>query len=209
MGRLRKVKDDIELLSQSEYFISDPKKIKLRNNRNEIEVGTGKGQFITDKAILNPNINYYGIDKFPTVLLKAIKKIGRNKVNVNNLHFLSFDALELNDYFPKHSVDCIYLNFSDPWPKKRHAKRRLTNPKYLNIYKNILKSTGHIEFKTDNYDFYLYTKEVLENANDIEIFAITDDLYHSKYLKDNVATEYETKFVRLNKKINLIKFRFI
>lgn len=208
MGRLRKIKDDLTKLQVSKYFIFDPTKITL-NQKNEIEIGCGKGQFIINKALNNKEINYYGIDKFATVLLKATNKIKNNNLSFNNLHFLNLDALELNKYFANNSIDCIYLNFSDPWPKKRHKKRRLTSSNYLNIYKNILKKDGHIEFKTDNYDFFVYTKELLEGLKDVEIFDITDDLYHSKYLKQNIPTEYEEKFIKQNKKINLIKFRFV
>ena len=207
MGRLRKVKDDILKLQQSDYFIADPANIKLKEH-NEIEVGTGKGQFITNKASSNPEINYYGIDKFPTILLKAINKLNKNKIDINNLHFLSFDALDLNKYFPNHSIDCIYLNFSDPWPKKRHEKRRLTSKTYINIYKSILRPDGCIKYKTDNYDFFLFTKEELENHPEVTILEITDDLYNSEFIKDNIPTEYETKFVNMNKKINYIKFKF-
>ena len=207
MGRLRKVKDDILKLQQSDYFIADPANIKLKEH-NEIEVGTGKGQFITNKASSNPEINYYGIDKFPTILLKAINKLNKNKIDINNLHFLSFDALDLNKYFPNHSIDCIYLNFSDPWPKKRHEKRRLTSKTYINIYKSILRPYGCIKYKTDNYDFFLFTKEELENNPEVTILEITDDLYNSEFIKDNIPTEYETKFVNMNKKINYIKFKF-
>ena len=158
MGRLRKVKDDILKLQQSDYFIADPANIKLKEH-NEIEVGTGKGQFITNKASSNPEINYYGIDKFPTILLKAINKLNKNKIDINNLHFLSFDALDLNKYFPNHSIDCIYLNFSDPWPKKRHEKRRLTSKTYINIYKSILRPDGCIKYKTDK-EYYNHFKRL-------------------------------------------------
>jgi tRNA (guanine-N7-)-methyltransferase len=159
--RLRNIKDSKEKVSKSKYIINNyydliGKWNQLFNNNNPIhlEIGMGKGKFILENALKNPNINYIGIEKYDSVLLKAIKKIDEN--NLSNLKIISCDAKELNKIFKKE-VDTIYLNFSDPWHKERHAKRRLTSNIFLKIYDNIFVDKNHIVMKTDNRNLFEYS----------------------------------------------------
>ena len=154
----------------------------------------GKGKFIIEKAIQNPNINYIGIEKYDSPLVSAVKKL--EELEINNLKLICIDALGIEEVFD-HEIDKIYLNFSDPWPKKRHAKRRLTSSIFLNKYENLFKNEKHIEMKTDNDDLYDYSCEsFIENGYDI---VKTD----TNYL-DTIRTEYEDKFISLGKNINYI-----
>ncbi len=177
-----------------------------------IEIGMGKGNFIYQKALQNPQNNYLGIEKFDTVLAKAVKRF-HTKEQLENLKVISFDASDLLTIFEANTITKIYLNFSDPWPKVRHAKRRLTHPNFLTIYQKILKPDGVIQFKTDNDGLFQYTLDdvLLANLNKYKIIYQTDDLY--KNIDDcenhkNIPTEYETKFHELDKNINKIIFGF-
>lgn len=165
-----------------------------------IEIGCGKGQFILQKALLDPHNLYIGIEQFETVLYKAVRKPGEHPPA--NLRFICFHAEHLQNIFSHQEVQGIFLNFSDPWPKKRHAKRRLTSDRFLPIYKDILCPGGTIEFKTDNHDLYYFTLETLKDSKDFRILDYTDDLYNNPVLfSGNTATEYEEKFHGLGKKI--------
>ena len=157
-----------------------------------IEVGMGKGQFILEQASRNPDVNFVGIEKYSTVLLKAIRK--REQMELSNIYFLCEDARELAEIFGPGEVERIYLNFSDPWPKARHAKRRLTSREFLARYEKILKKEGTVEFKTDNRGLFEFSlEEVRDSEWNLEV--CTFDLHHDEELvKGNVMTEYEEKF---------------
>lgn len=201
--RLRNIKNKEEILNNSKYIILNPKEYKGKwnnvfknNNPIYIEIGMGKGKFILENALKYPNINFIGIEKYDSVIARAIKKIDEHEIN--NLKLIRIDANELNDVFDKE-IDLIYLNFSDPWPKERHTKRRLTSPRFLARYDSIFKDKKHIIMKTDNIDLFNYSVESLKeygyNINDIN-----NDL-HS--YKDNIiTTEYEDKFTSKGIKIN-------
>ena len=199
--RLKHIKNAEEIISKSKYLVKSPRENKgnwnkVFNNDNniEVEIGMGKGKFIIEKAIQNPNINFIGIEKYDSPLVSAVKKL--EELEINNLKLICLDALGIEEIFD-HEIDKIYLNFSDPWPKKRHAKRRLTSSIFLNKYENLFKDEKHIEMKTDNDDLYDYSSEsFIENGYDI---VKTD----TNYL-DTIRTEYEDKFISLGKNINYI-----
>lgn len=196
--RLRNVKNASTKLAQNERdFVANPTIYKGRwhelfgnNNPIYIEIGMGKGQFLTQLAIKNPNINYIGIEKFTSVLLRASEKL--ELIDLNNVKIINFDALNLNDCFEMGEIERIYLNFSDPWPKNAHAKRRLTSNRFLPIYKNILNNDGEIHFKTDNRLLFEFSLESLNNFG-LVLSNISLDLHKSDY-PDNIMTEYEEKF---------------
>ena len=173
-----------------------------------IEVGMGKGQFILEQASRNPDVNFVGIEKYSTVLLKAIRK--REQMELSNIYFLCEDARELAEIFGPGEVERIYLNFSDPWPKDRHAKRRLTSHEFLARYEKILKKDGTLEFKTDNKDLFDYSLEEMKNAEGWELTAFTYDLHHDVVLSEgNVMTEYEEKFSSIGNPICKMEARFL
>ena len=159
--RLRNIKGSKEVIAASPYVVQNPEDYKGKwselfhnNHPLHIEIGMGKGQFIHTLASENPDINYIGIEMYSSVLYRALEK--QTAEEKPNLYFLRFDAKYLADIFAEHEVDRIYLNFSDPWPKDRHAKRRLTSRQFLERYTDILKDDGYVEFKTDN-SCLLYT----------------------------------------------------
>ena len=157
-----------------------------------IEVGMGKGRFMMELAQLHPDINYIGIEMYSSVLLRAVQKMEENPIS--NLRFIRMDAREIEDVFAPGEVDKIYLNFSDPWPKDRHAKRRLPSRQFLARFDNILKKEGNIEFKTDNKDLFDFAVEEVEPAG-WKIDAITYDLHKDEVMNvGNIMTEYEEKF---------------
>ena len=206
MGRLRKIKNDFELIKSSDYYL---KTTPVSNNKlNYLEIGMGKGNFIISSAIANPEISFYGLDKFPTVILKAINKLNKLESKPKNLWFLAIDVKDIFEYFPKNFFHKIFLNFSDPWPKKRHEKRRLTSDAYLKLYRDLLVKDGVVQFKTDNDDFYAYSLENIRNKNDIEIIEFTNDLYEKLYPGNCILTEYEKKFIGIGIPIKLISFKF-
>lgn len=157
-----------------------------------IEIGMGKGDFIYQQALQNPMINYIGIEKYPSVLAIAVNKIVKQG-SLPNLRLLSFDAIELEKLFANQEVNQIFLNFSDPWPKNKHAKRRLTSSTFLPIYKNVLKETGTIEFKTDNRGLFEYSLVSL-NQYGMSFSLVSLDLHNSEHNETNIMTEYERKF---------------
>ncbi len=196
--RLRHVKGAEEMIETSEFIEKNPEQWKERwkeffQNENPIhlEIGTGKGRFITTLAQQNPNINYIGIEKFSSVLVRALEKQQENPLP--NLIFLREDAQRITEFFGKGEVSRIYLNFSDPWPKDRHAKRRLTSIEYLKRYDEILKVDGDVQFKTDNLPLFTFSLEQIEEAG-WKIVDKTFDLKHSKIAEGNVMTEYEERF---------------
>lgn len=202
--RLRNVKDKDKLVETCEYLIEDGENYKTNwtkefNNNNpiHIEIGMGKGDFIYNMALKNPNINFIGIEKYTGVIAIAIKKYPQK---LNNLRIINIDALKLNDLFFKE-IEVIYLNFSDPWPKKRQAKRRLTSEVFLNIYENVFKDKKRIIMKTDNLGLFASSIVSLSNYgykfNDVNLDLVNSDI-------ENVRTEYENKFINKNIKINYL-----
>lgn len=196
--RLRNIPNAHERLAENERdFVANPQEFKGRwkelfenDNPIHIEIGMGKGQFLSGLALRNPGINYIGIEKFTSVLLRGSEKI--STLDINNVKLINIDALELNDIFEKNEVSLIYLNFSDPWPKNAHAKRRLTSERFLPIYNEILSSDGEIHFKTDNRLLFEYSIESLNNYG-LLLKNISLDLHNSDF-KDNIMTEYEERF---------------
>lgn len=197
--RLRNVKGAKEAMIESEYTLNNPELLKGKwreeyfKNENPIyvEIGTGKGRFITTLAENNPDINYVGIEKYSSVLIRALEK--QQELQLNNLIFIRMDAENVNDIFEKEEIDKIYLNFSDPWPKDRHAKRRLTSRQFLARYNEFLKKEGTVEFKTDNRDLFDFSVEETKEAG-WNIEQITYDLHNSEMNEGNVMTEYEIRF---------------
>ncbi len=196
--RLKHVKGANTIIENGKYYVQRPQEYcgnwhKLFQNSNPIhvEIGTGKGDFLIENALKHPSINYIGIEKYDSVLVRAIQK--SNELDIPNLKFIRMDALDIDTIF-RNEVDIIYLNFSDPWPKERHAKRRLTSPIFLSKYDAIFKNTNHIIMKTDNALLFDYSIESLTNYG-YSIKALTRDLYHSNYIEGNIATEYEKKFI--------------
>jgi tRNA (guanine-N7-)-methyltransferase len=164
-----------------------------------IEVGMGKGRFIMDMAEAHPDINYLGIERYSSVLLRALQKLELRPLP--NLKFICMDAAELPEVFAPEEVSRIYLNFSDPWPKDRHAKRRLTSRQFFERYDQILKKDGRVEFKTDNQDLFTFSLEEIPEAG-WHLDACTRDLHHDAVLNEgNIMTEYEEKFSSLGNPI--------
>ena len=197
--RLRNITGSEEVIANSKYVIHEPKKGEWNKKFNNdhplyIEIGMGKGRFIVENALKYPDINFVGIEKYSSVLLRALQKLEKMDEIPSNLRFLCIDAKEITDYFDKGEVDRIYLNFSDPWPKDRHAKRRLPSRQFLSLYDVILKKEGTLEFKTDNRGLFDFAVEELEPAG-WKVEAITYDLHNDEVMnKDNIMTEYEEKF---------------
>ena len=197
--RLRNVPGSREAIAESEYTINEPelnkgkwKEIFGNDNPIRIEIGMGKGKFITTLAQQNPDINYIGIEKFSSVLIRAIEKM--EELEITNLKLIRMDAEKIEDTFNKEEIDKIYLNFSDPWPKARHAKRRLTSREFLARYDQILVQDGKVEFKTDNKELFEFSLEEVEEAG-WNLEASTFDLHHNEEMvQGNVMTEYEEKF---------------
>ena len=205
--RLRNIPGAGEVVSNSIFCIQNPVELKgkwaefLENdNPIHIEIGMGKGRFLMDLAALHPDINYIGIERYTSVLLRAVQKI--EETPLPNVHFLCIDAATLPDIFAKEEVDRIYLNFSDPWPKDRHARRRLTSHEFLDRYYQFLKKDGRLEVKTDNQDLFTFSLEEIENSKTWMLDASTRDLHHDASLNEgNVMTEYEEKFSSLGNPI--------
>lgn len=198
--RLRNIPGAGEVIDSSPYCIKEPVELKgnwhnFLGNKNpiHIEVGMGKGRFLMDLARLHPEINYIGIERYTSVLLRAVQKMQEDELP--NVHFLCIDAATLPDIFDRNEVDRIYLNFSDPWPKDRHARRRLTSSEFLARYDLFLAPDGRIEFKTDNQDLFTFSLEEIESSDKWHLDASTRDLHHDAAMNEgNIMTEYEEKF---------------
>lgn len=199
--RLRNITGSREAIAESPYVVQEELQPQVagtwhtlfgNNNPIHIEIGMGKGKFIHTMAKLHPDINYVGIEKYSSVLLRAIQKMEEEELP--NLKFLRMDAEDIATVFAPGEVDRIYLNFSDPWPKDRHARRRLPSREFLARYDVILKKEGRIAFKTDNRDLFDFAVEELEPAG-WKAEVITYDLHgDEKLMEGNVMTEYEEKF---------------
>lgn len=205
--RLRNVRGAKEIIENSKYIILNPKEYKgnykkIFNNNNpiRIEIGMGKGTFIYNNALKYPDINFIGIEKFDSVLARAIEKV--EDTDLSNLKLIRMDASEIDEVFYKE-IDIVYLNFSDPWPKKRHSIRRLTSSVFLEKYENIFTNDKIIIQKTDNRNLFEYSlKSFTDFGYKIEELSL--DLYNDD-TKDNIPTEYETKFASKGERIYRVK----
>ena len=206
--RLKNIKGAKEKINLSPYIIKNPENYKgkyktLFNNNNPIhlEIGMGKGDFIIEMASKYPNINFIGIEKFDSVILRATQKL--EDITLPNLKLIRFDATEIKNIFHKE-IDTIYLNFSDPWPKNRHEDRRLTSQKFLKRYDFIFKKTNHIIQKTDNRHLFEFSLKSFTDYN-YKIKNISLDLHKDEI--DNVETEYEKRFVSLGYPIYMVEVK--
>ena len=190
----------IEEMNEFDRYIKDKDTIQkiIKENIGKkiyLEIGMGKGDFITQLCQLDKDNIYIGVEVSPPVLALAIKKLKRyeeeNNIRLDNLYFMSEDAATLNEIFENHQIEKIYLNFSDPWPKKKHTKRRLTHENFLSIYKEILKEHGEIEFKTDNRGLFEYSLVSMQNYG-LRFKEVYLDLHQTNVF--NIETEYEKKF---------------
>ena len=199
--RLRNVKNKEEILNNSDYLIKNPTDFKgkwksLFKNDNPIyiEIGMGKGKFLLENALKYKNINYIGIERFDSVMAKAIKKIPED---IENIKLIRMNALDIDKVFLKE-IDLIYLNFSDPWPKKRWYDRRLTSKIFLDKYDSLFKNTKRIEMKTDNEDLFIYSLETLSNKG----YALSDISFdYHKTHSDIIMSEYEERFSKEEKNV--------
>ena len=205
--RLKNVPGARETIDASAFTIPEPEvwkgrwqEVFGRQAPLHIEIGMGKGQFLTALAAEHPDINYIGIEKFSSVLVRAVQK--QNELELPNLRLIRMDADSITDVFASGEVDRIYLNFSDPWPKDRHARRRLTSPDFLARSREIIDGKGRLEFKTDNRGLFDYSVETVKDSDQWELAAVTYDLHHDETLcQGNIMTEYEEKFSALGNPI--------
>lgn len=210
--RQRNIKNlETKLNEVREYMIENPESMKGRwrslfNCGGDLllEIGCGKGQFITSHAEANPDNMYLAIEGQSNILLRALQKSKAN--NLNNVRFFAKYIDNANDFFEKGEIDKIYLNFSDPWPKERHARRRLTHRERLKSYFDVLKEDGVIEFKTDNDALFEFSMTEIRESG-YEILEYTEDLHNSDFESKNITTEYEDKFSSGGKNINYVKFK--
>lgn len=205
--RLRNIPGADEIVSASPYCIQNPADHKgkwhtLLHSTDPIhlEIGMGKGRFLMDLAALHPDIQYIGVERYTSVLLRAVQKM--DELQLPNVHFICEDAANLPEVFAPAEIEKIYLNFSDPWPKDRHAKRRLTSHQFLERYDRFLAPEGRLEFKTDNQDLFTFSLEEIANSDTWKIDACTRDLHHDPAMNEgNIMTEYEEKFSSLGNPI--------
>ena len=206
--RLRNIPRAESVLAASPRVLKDPEQFRgafrqtvfQNTDPLHIEIGMGKGQFIMKLAKEHPDINYIGIERYSSVLLRALQKMEIEPLP--NIRFLCMDASIITEVFDKEEVAKIYLNFSDPWPKERHAKRRLTSRQFFERYDKILAGNGVVEFKTDNDDLFAFSMEEVAEAG-WTLDAHTFDLHHDPVLNEgNVMTEYEEKFSSLGHPIH-------
>ena len=204
--RLRKKPHTDEKLQNFSDFVTrgDVQPIKKDSRELYVELGTGKGDFITQAAERFPQINFVGLEVEATCVLAAARKV-REK-NLTNVRLIVFDVENIAEIFSEHEVDRLYINFCDPWPKKRHAKRRLTHERFLELYKKILRRGGEIFFKTDNRPLFDFSLEQFALAG-FEVFDVTNDL-HANEPPENIRTEYENKFSAAGVPINFCVVKF-
>lgn len=197
--RLRNITGCREIIAESRFVIQEPeqyrgewKKVFGNDHPLRVEIGMGKGRFLLELALRNPEINFIGIEKYSSVLLRAIQKMEDHELP--NVRFIRMDAEKIAEVFGEGELDRIYLNFSDPWPKDRHADRRLESRQFLARYDRILKKDGLIEFKTDNLALFDFAVEETEPAG-WKIVGLTRDLHADAGMcQDNIMTEYEERF---------------
>lgn len=192
---------------RSVYSLSEPSDIKTGalGNQGEklfLEIGSGKGRFLTELALRNPEDFFLGFEVQRTVIIRALEKIRDN--DLNNIRMCACKVEDIGSLFSEDELDGIYLNFIDPWPKDRHEKRRLTSKRYLDGYALSLKPGGFIRLKTDNDELFCYSVRQMESHKEFEITEMSDDLHDSEYNEDNIMTEYESKFSDIHEKINYI-----
>lgn len=207
--RLRNIPGSREVIAESEYVIHEEEsragswhEIFGNDHPIHIEIGMGKGRFLMELAAQNPEINYVGIEKYSSVLIRALEKMEEREEPLPNLFFIRMDAEDIGKVFAKGEVNRIYLNFSDPWPKDRHAKRRLTSKEFLARYDGILAADGQVEFKTDNRPLFDFSVESVKEAG-WELKAVTYDLHgDAELVKGNVMTEYEERFSSMGNPIH-------
>lgn len=207
--RLKKVKNAKEIVVSSEYFVCTPeekngkwREVFENDNPIHIEIGMGKGKFIINMAKKYPNINFIGIEKYDSVLVKAVKQLDAFETKLSNLKLLLYDADNISEVF-NNEIERIYLNFSDPWPKSKHEKRRLTSQNFLRKYDNLFVNKKEIIQKTDNRTFFDFSLQSIEEYG-YTIDEVTYDLY-SLNDENNVPTEYEEKFNSKGIKINRLR----
>lgn len=193
----------------SEYFIEDPSAFKENwhevfgnDNPIRLEIGCGKGDFVKGMAELNPNVNFIAVEKATDIIVLALEKV--KNAELRNVRFINCDAELLPEYFSDNKFDTIYINFCDPWPKKRHARRRLTSPVFLSMFKKILTDNGSIHFKTDNRDLFDYSLETFPECG-YRLENVNFDLHTEELPYDNVKTEYERNFIAKGFKINRLE----
>ncbi len=219
--RLRNIPEAKEIVAGSSFVVHDPESRKGNWKKDGrplmIEIGMGKGKFIIEQAQRHPETDFLGIERYESVLFRACNQMAGIPVRhpgdpkseetepfiaPQNLKFLSMDARLLPDVFGAGEVDKIYLNFSDPWPKARHAKRRLTYRDFLKLYEQVLKVGGMVEFKTDNRPLFDFSVDEFREYPGFELQSVSYDLHHDpELMKDNIMTEYEKKFSALGNKI--------
>ena len=205
--RLRNIPRAESVLAASPRVLKDPEQFRgafrqtvfQNTDPLHIEIGMGKGQFLLTLALQNPSVNYIGIERYSSVLLRPVEKLASmqaaGEAVPSNLRFICMDAADISQVFAPGEVDRIYLNFSDPWPKARHARRRLTSLEYLDRYDEILSPNGQVEFKTDNRALFDFSLEQIEASPVWTLAARTFDLHHDPLLNQgNIMTEYEEKF---------------
>lgn len=199
---MRKKKHGSErILACGDLFVENPQSI-TSDKPVHLEIGCGKGAFITECARRNPDVQFYAMERISDVILLAAEKTKENEIG--NIRFIIGDAKNVAEYFAPHSVERIYLNFSDPWPKKGHAKRRLTHKNFLDVYKEILVPGGSIFVKTDNRPLFDFSLESLAE-NGFELRNVTYDLHNSEFNADNIVTEYEKTFSEKGFTINRVE----
>lgn len=225
--RLRKIAGADAIVAGSPFVVQNPASMRGAWRRTPqqplyIEIGMGKGRFLIETACAHPENEYVGLERYTSVLFRACERmagipyhtpadqleqeadpeLAGNLQIPQNVRFISADARELPEFFAEEEVDGIFLNFSDPWPKARHADRRLTSEAFLNRYEKILKSGGRVEFKTDNMGLFKFSLEELERAPHWELLQVTRDLHRDPDMSaENIMTEYERKFSKLGNKI--------
>lgn len=205
--RLKKVKGAKEKIEASDYIVLEPKKyigswqtVFGNDHKIHIEIGMGKGKFIIENARRYPDINFIGIEKFDSVIVRAIEKLEQRGEALPNLKLIRMDALEIAEVF-QNEIDTIYLNFSDPWPKKRHQNRRLSSPIFLKKYDSLFQNDKKIIMKTDNRHLFEYSVVSIANYG-YQLEELSFDLYQDN-VKDNIPTEYEERFA--NKGFNIYR----
>ena len=208
--RIKNVEEKIE--NYKEWIVDHPEEYKGKwntvfGNENPIylEIGCGKGQFITGHAKQRKNANFIAIEGNPSALYRALQKM--DDFEEKNLRFVRTYVDDIRDIFDENELEGMYLNFSDPWPKERHAKRRLTFGKKLIQYRNVIREGGYLEFKTDNDDLYDFTLDQIEDCG-LEIRGMTRDLHKSEFADGNITTEYEDKFTETGKNINYVRIQY-